>query len=380
MTFDWLKRQNFREMRKRWQWLDDAVSSGGGGGGGGMPENPLAIAHGGHGGTTLAEAQENLEITPLPEASATDAGKVYGIGNNGDIVLDYPPSELPTVTTTDNNKALVVVSGKWEKADIPTELPAVTTADEGKLLGVDNAGEWAAVDAPDELPSATTADNGKALIVSAGKWTADSIPQQLPVPTTSDKDKIPTAQADGTYALKAQKEELPQSTTSDVNKALAVNAAGKPEWKMLTADATPAKKTLTTMDTASSHFSGGNVTLTMSGNVGVLRFEEVYFSASMLTFAADGRCTISFTVPLGSSSGYKFAAGCSINYASTKLADVTHGESHSLMGYKLGVTGATGMTAFNCDLTFYKPDYALGATDIVRLGDEVCVVLEKEGA
>lgn len=202
--------------------------------------------------------------------------------------------------------------------------------------------------------------------------------KQLPVPTLADKDKVPVAQADGSYALQAQKEELPPSTTTDVNKALAINAAGKPEWKMLASDATPVKKTLTTMDAASSHFSGGNVTLTMSGNVGVLRFEEVYFSASTLTFAADGRCTISFTVPLGSS-GYKFADGCSINCGATKLADVKHGESYSLIGYKLGVTGAPGMTAFNCELTFYKPDYALGSTDIVRLGDEVCVVLEKEG-
>lgn len=435
--FNWMHRHAAKKVRKQLQAINDYLVGGGGGGGGGIPEMPLAIEHGGTGSKTLAAAKTALEI---PDKLPTGAdGQLLGYGANGKVEAKDAPQAVPTPTAADASKVISVKGAdEYELVDLPdAQLPVPTTADKGKIPAVQADGTYGLEDAPEELPevtaanatqvltanadltvswkdvpselpehdttdkdkvfcvdangdvaldyvtkelpAATAADKGKALMIdAAGEYGLDNIPQQLPVPTLADKDKIPIAQADGTYALKAQKEELPQSTSSDVNKALTVNAAGKPEWKLLASDATPTKKTLTTMDAASSHFSGGNVTLTMSGNVGVLRFEEVYFSASTLTFAADGRCTISFTVPLGSS-GYKFADGCSINCGATKLADVKHGESYSLIGYKLGVTGAPGMTAFNCELTFYKPDYALGSTDIVRLGDEVCVVLEKEG-
>lgn len=351
MAFDWLKRQNFREMRKRWQWLDDAVSSGGGGGGGGMPENPLAIAHGGHGGTTLAEAQENLEITPLPEASTTDAGKVYGIDTNGDIVLDYPPSELPAVTTTDNNKALIVVSGKWAKAEIPTEIPAHTATDAGKVVSIDASGDVVLTVPAAELPEVTAADKGKALLVDdAGEWTADSIPAELPTVTTADKSKVLQVATDGTWK--------------------AATLAG---------DVTPSKQTLTDMDSAASEFGGGVVTLTMAGKVGVLRFEGVAITANNLTFGTTGKAKISFDVPL-TNSGYKFATDCNIQHSSIKLAEVATDTDSYLMGYKLTVNGADGTDKFACDIEFYKPNYALADTDLVKFGDEVAVVLEVEGA
>ena len=49
---------------------------------------------------------------------------------------------LPIVTSADNGKVLGVVSGVWDKTDIPKELPTVTSADNGLYLEVVN-GAWA---------------------------------------------------------------------------------------------------------------------------------------------------------------------------------------------------------------------------------------------
>ena len=78
---------------------------------------------------------------------------------------------LPAVTTTDNGKILMVVSGKWKEANAPTELPAVTGSDNGKLLGV-SGGKWDKVSAPTELPAVTAEDDGKVLKVVNGAWAA----------------------------------------------------------------------------------------------------------------------------------------------------------------------------------------------------------------
>ena len=52
--------------------------------------------------------------------------------------------ELPSVSSTDNGKALIVDGGKWKKKEIPSQLPAVTADDNGKVLKVVD-GAWAAV-------------------------------------------------------------------------------------------------------------------------------------------------------------------------------------------------------------------------------------------
>ena len=49
--------------------------------------------------------------------------------------------ELPEVSSSDNNKVLTVVSGKWAKADVPNELPSVTGSDNGNVLTVVE-GQW----------------------------------------------------------------------------------------------------------------------------------------------------------------------------------------------------------------------------------------------
>lgn len=54
----------------------------------------------------------NLVIIPdLINAIATQAATVTAAAN---------AKELPNVTSTDNNKVLTVVSGKWQKADLPS--------------------------------------------------------------------------------------------------------------------------------------------------------------------------------------------------------------------------------------------------------------------
>lgn len=58
------------------------------------------------------------------------------------VVITVISAELPTVSASDNGKALMVANGVWAKSDIPTELPEVSATDNGKVLKVVD-GEWA---------------------------------------------------------------------------------------------------------------------------------------------------------------------------------------------------------------------------------------------
>lgn len=48
--------------------------------------------------------------------------------------------ELPIVNSTDNDKILKVINGKWDKALIQKELPDTTAYDEGKVFGISPSG------------------------------------------------------------------------------------------------------------------------------------------------------------------------------------------------------------------------------------------------
>ena len=85
-------------------------------------------------------------------------------------------TELPSVSGTDNGKALLVSGGKWQKGAIPSQLPAVTAADEGDVLKVNSSGQWAKGEIALELPAVTADDNGKVLTVVNGAWAAAALP------------------------------------------------------------------------------------------------------------------------------------------------------------------------------------------------------------
>jgi hypothetical protein len=57
-----------------------------------------------------------------------------------------------------------------------SDLPPITPQDEGKVLTVDDNGEWEVANVPTELPSVTSTDNGKFLCVSNGEWAAVTVP------------------------------------------------------------------------------------------------------------------------------------------------------------------------------------------------------------
>ena len=79
--------------------------------------------------------------------------------------------ELPSVSGSDNGKALIVSGGSWTKKAIPSQLPSVSGTDNGKVLTVVE-GSWAKATLPVELPAVTEDDNGKVLKVVDGVWTA----------------------------------------------------------------------------------------------------------------------------------------------------------------------------------------------------------------
>lgn len=71
--------------------------------------------------------------------------------NLGKIAQREVVTSLPTVTSSDNGKALIVSGGEWTKQALPVELPAVTSSDAGKVLTVNAEGQWVAA----ALPAAT---------------------------------------------------------------------------------------------------------------------------------------------------------------------------------------------------------------------------------
>ena len=90
-------------------------------------------------------------LKKLYEALGGDVNNVTNIVNNAEMVdalaeLVSKDSLLPSVTSTDNGKVLVVDGGEWTATDA---LPA-----DDRLL-----------------PNVTSDDNGKTMVVAGGEWT-----------------------------------------------------------------------------------------------------------------------------------------------------------------------------------------------------------------
>ena len=96
-----------------------------------------------------------------------------------------PPTELPTVSASDNGDLLTVVGGAWAKADPPT-IPALSD-DTPAALGTASAGtgkeasrdDHVHAKPDDELPAVSASDNGDILKVVGGAW-AKADPPTIP--------------------------------------------------------------------------------------------------------------------------------------------------------------------------------------------------------
>lgn len=74
-------------------------------------------------GTNIAEAIENIDKTFIASGEPDDGAVPTYNEETKDVewaVPDEPTSELPSVTSADNNKILKVVNGAWDKGDAPS--------------------------------------------------------------------------------------------------------------------------------------------------------------------------------------------------------------------------------------------------------------------
>lgn len=172
--------------------------------------------------TRVDSLENELDDKLDAPASAGSNGQVLTLNSSGNPVWQNPPTELPSVSSSDNGKMLTVTNGAWAKGSVPTELPSVTTSDNGKILKV-TSGTWAKGDVPTELPSVTTSDNNKILKVTNGAWAKGDAPTELPSVTSSDNDKILKV-TNGAWAKGDAPGGLPVVSSSDNGKALVVSS------------------------------------------------------------------------------------------------------------------------------------------------------------
>lgn len=132
---------------------------------------------------------DDVVVTTYHLIKLTNAGSFAGdIAKNVKIELSSDGEnfitlwEDPSISWSGTSGASRILDIKTgELSD--TILPIVTSADNGKVLGV-VSGVWNKMDVPTELPSVTSSDNGKVLSVSNGSWNKNSIPKVTIIPCT----------------------------------------------------------------------------------------------------------------------------------------------------------------------------------------------------
>lgn len=92
---------------------------------------------------------------------------------------EYIYSTVPNNFSSAGKTLISSIDGgvnKWVVGDFPTELPSVTSSDEGKVLTVDSNGAWGADNPSGGLPEVTSSDNDKILSVVNGVWDKATLP------------------------------------------------------------------------------------------------------------------------------------------------------------------------------------------------------------
>lgn len=157
--------------------------------------------------TKATQDESGNNIKASYGASLDISGTTLSLKNKNGTALNSVtiPSELPSVTSTDNGKILQVASGAWSAQTMPTELPAVTSIDNGKVLTVVSGAWAAATGGGGSSPSPATANplmDGTAAVGTSDKYAredhvhpSDTTKADLASPALTGTPTAPTATA-----------------------------------------------------------------------------------------------------------------------------------------------------------------------------------------